>query len=267
MALRVAQGQSFTIDSAEKNDGHRHGGVRDLAEHEEMVYHIKPTMKESEKEMAPVKLLFIGDSITGGSDLKKYLKFSQIIDLMLEAKLGARRVAVLNRGCGGDTTAKVLARLEKDVLAERPDIVVLLIGGNDAAPEATIPRETTAQNLETILTALAKVGSRVLLLQYHLLPNPESPQTAWTHLTINNELIAAIAAARRLPVLSMHPPMENALATHTVAELVNPIDGVHLNHGGELVYARTIFARLMELQWLPTSETIELDSLPLRTVP
>jgi len=193
-------------------------------------------------------LLFLGDSITGYSDLVHYLKFSHLIELMLEAQYGEGQFKVLNCGYGGDTTARVLARLEREVLAERPEIVVLLIGGNDAGEQ--VPRATTARNLQTILTALAEINARVLVLQYHLLPNPESPEVAWSHLATNNDLIAEAAVAQGMPLLHMQTPMQAALATYQLAELVSPGDGVHLNPGGELVYARAIFTRLRELGWL-----------------
>jgi hypothetical protein len=35
-----------------------------------------------------------------------------------------------------------------------------------------------------------------------------------------------------------------------VTELVSAIDGVHLNPGGEIVYARAIFAELVRLGWV-----------------
>lgn len=206
-----------------------------------------------------MKLLFLGDSITGWSDLAHYLKFSHIVDLMLQAKFGKQRITVLNRGFGGDTTAKVLARIERDVLAERPDIVVLLIGGNEAGEQ--VPHSTVAQNLQAILTALETIGARVLLLQYHLLPNPESPQTAWSHLAANNDLVAEMGAIHGLPVLDMQAPMQTALRSHAVAELVSPIDGVHLSPGGELVYAQAIFEKLIELVWLYTCQSRHYEAL------
>lgn len=198
-----------------------------------------------------MKLLFLGDSITGWSDLAKYMKFSDVIDCMLEAYCGPGKVTVQNKGVGGNTSGQALARLAVDVLAAEPDVVVLLIGGNDRGVSNPLSGDETRQNLRQIITALTQQGSRVLLLQYHLLPNPLHPQTAWKHLIDNNDIIAETAKEYSIPVLDMMAPMRAALATQSFETLVNSEDGVHLSPGGELVYAREIFSKLRGLGWLP----------------
>ena len=223
--------------------------------------------EEASPAMNPIRVVFAGDSITGYSDLSKYLKFSHIVDCMLEARLGPGRAVVLNRGKGGDSTADLLKRFQADILDAKPDIAVLLIGGNDAGVK--LPRETTAANLDRILTELKVVCPRVLLLQYHVLPWPDCPEKAWSHLDDNNDLIAAAAAKHDCPVLNMAPIMQAAVddtvaagetdfrrltawqgvARYRTCELVGT-DGVHLMFGGELVYARAVFAKLVDLKWI-----------------
>ena len=197
----------------------------------------------------PLKVICLGDSITGNSDLRHYLKFSHILDLMLEARRGSGSTVVLNRGIGGNTTADVLKRLDKDVLQEKPDIVVLLLSGNDAGNKSQ-DRGVTRANLEKIVGQIKAGGGRVLMLQYHLVPNPEHPETAWRHLITNNDLIAQVAAGQQAPVLDMGPPFAAAAKTARIGELASAVDGVHLNPGGELIYARQIFHKLDELGWI-----------------
>jgi lysophospholipase L1-like esterase len=199
--------------------------------------------------MAPLKLICLGDSITGTSNLERFCKFSHIVDCMLEASLGPGQAVVLNRGIGGNSTTDVVGRLHADVVDEHPDIVVLLIGGNDRK-DTDEQRATTRRNLHQIIATLQAAGSKVLVLQYHVLVNPQSPETAWIHLDDNNELIAAVATELNAPLLDMGPHMHGALAHYALPELVSSTDGVHLNPGGELVFARAIFGRLRELGWL-----------------
>ena len=189
-----------------------------------------------------------GDSITGWSDLEQYLKWSHILECMLEARLGSGKAVVLNRGYGGNTTTDLLARLGRDVIAERPDIVVLLIGGNDAGQR--LPRETTAGNLRAILKAIQDDGAKVLVLQYHVLSATDREGRTWSHINSNNELIGQVAGECAAPVLDMMPPMRNALREHSTGALVSVRDGVHLSPAGELVYARTVFSELDRLGWL-----------------
>ncbi len=215
-----------------------------------------------------MKIVCLGDSITGWPDLTKYLKWSFILECMCEAGLGEGAVAVVNRGIGGDTTGGALTRLQTNVLDEKPDVVIILLGGNDAGRKR--PRTEVKSNLETIVRKCKAAGAKVLLLQYHMLPNPEHPGTAWSHLDDNNDLIAEVAGAEGVPLLDMAVPMHAELETReisemvgnqdgvavwemkkmTQAQLVSASDGVHLNPGGELVFARAIFKQLTSLGWL-----------------
>jgi lysophospholipase L1-like esterase len=142
-----------------------------------------------------------------------------------------------------------LGRLKSDVLDEKPDIAIILIGGNDAGAKSVAP-ETTRDNLRRIAQQLADAKIRTLFLQYHVLPNPDSPQKAWTHLVRNNDMIAEIAKESGFAVLAMQPAMDEALQHQPLAQLVNTTDGVHLAPGGELVYARAIYQKLNQLGWL-----------------
>ncbi len=215
-----------------------------------------------------LKVICFGDSITGQPNLKRYLKWSSVLECMLDARLGDPNAMVLNRGIGGDTTSGACKRLAGDVLDLKPDIVVILLGGNDA--QQGVDPAKVRENLETIVRACRKIDAKVLLMQYHVLPNPESPDTAWVKLADNNQLIADVATAEGVPVLDMHAPMERALKLSLTSELagrkdgvadwrsvplvqehlVNAKDGVHLNSAGELVFAKTVFRKLDELGWI-----------------
>jgi lysophospholipase L1-like esterase len=219
-------------------------------------------------EGRPMKIVCLGDSITGQPNLKSYLKWSFVLECMCEARMGEGNVAVLNRGIGGDASGGALQRLQGDVLDEKPDIVIILLGGNDAGAKKS--RAEVKSNLETIVRKCKAIGAKVLLLQYHVIPNPEHPETAWAHLDDNNDLIAEVAASESVPVLDMAQPMQDAFKSSKVSELLSykngvavwetkPVlqehlvsskDGVHLNPGGELVFARTIFKKLQSLGWL-----------------
>ena len=201
------------------------------------------------------RLICFGDSITGPHPetryLEHYLKWSDLLQLALETHLGVGAVEVLNRGWAGSNSTQAVARLDKDVLAVHPDVVVILIGGNDFDPAAE--REGRAvefeRNLTTIVRRMKEEGTRVLLLQYAE-PRSDDMTKVWTHLNAGNGIISEVGNREGIPILSLETGFAEAAKTHPLAELINRIDGVHLNPYGEIVVARSVFFKLRELGWL-----------------
>jgi acyl-CoA thioesterase-1 len=75
---------------------------------------------------------------------------------------------VINEGISGDTTTGGLARLDV-VLSNKPDVVILELGGNDGL--RGLPLEVTRSNLEQMIVAIQKSGAKVLLAGITLPPN------------------------------------------------------------------------------------------------
>jgi acyl-CoA thioesterase-1 len=99
--------------------------------------------------------VFLGDSITSGHRLPA--------DVAFPHRLGqALGVPVVNAGVSGDTTDGGLGRLDRDVLAHRPYLVVVELGVNDAFGRR--PRETVAANLRMITQRILAEGAAVVLL-------------------------------------------------------------------------------------------------------
>jgi lysophospholipase L1-like esterase len=68
---------------------------------------------------------------------------------------------VFNAGIPGDTTATAMARLEEDVLAKSPRIVLITLGGNDL--KNRISKETAYQNLKNIIVSIQNRGALVIV--------------------------------------------------------------------------------------------------------
>jgi lysophospholipase L1-like esterase len=221
----------------------------------------------------PFRVVCFGDSITGDRPRKpylhQYLKFSDLLQLILETHLGAGRAEVLNRGWGGDTALGLksgdspgaLNRLDKDVLDEKPDIAVILFGGNDAGfanrgdqatKEARVAefRRNVQAKLTEMVTRCKAAGIRVLLLQYHR-PKAADMSRVWAHLDDFNDVIARVAREQDVPTVEMAPVFEEAAKTRPQERLTNTVDGVHLNPYGEVLYARAIFEALRAQGWIP----------------
>ena len=99
-------------------------------------------------------IVAFGDSLVTGVGSTREGGFVAILSQRLQKP-------IFNLGVVGDTTQDALARLP-DVLREKPDVVIILLGGNDAIQR--VPLETTMQNLKTIITTLQEHGAAVVLL-------------------------------------------------------------------------------------------------------
>ena len=104
-------------------------------------------------QSTPVKLAILGDSLTAGFGVKP----EQAIPARLEAALKAqgRSVAVINHGVSGDTTAGGLDRVDW-MLADKPDIVMVELGANDAL--RGLDPAVAERNLDAIISKLKAAG-------------------------------------------------------------------------------------------------------------
>jgi acyl-CoA thioesterase-1 len=100
-------------------------------------------------------VVFLGDSITHGHQLPREAAFPHHLGQRLS-------VRVVNAGISGDTTEGGVRRLDRDVLAYQPRVVVVELGVNDAFGRR--PSDTTVANLRTITQRIRAQGATVVLL-------------------------------------------------------------------------------------------------------
>lgn len=98
-------------------------------------------------------VIMFGDSLTFGVGASE----GKELPVLIGDRTG---VTVKNFGVSGDTTEDALLRLPQ-VLKEKPQVVIILLGGNDYLKR--IPEEKTFSNLEVIIKAFEKEGSIVIL--------------------------------------------------------------------------------------------------------
>lgn len=114
----------------------------------------------------PPQILVFGDSLAAGFGLPLEASFPA----RLEARLAAdgTRARVLNAGVSGDTTAGGLARLDW-ALADKPDLVILELGANDAL--RGIDPDTVRANLDAMIGKIRASGAKLLLAGMRAPPN------------------------------------------------------------------------------------------------
>ncbi len=124
-------------------------------------------------EARTLKLLVFGDSLAAGYGLAAPDAFQAQLGLALQAD--GFDVQILDGGVSGDTTAGGRSRLDW-ALADRPDAVVVELGGNDGL-RGTEPKQTEA-NLTAILDTLAQQHIPALLSGMEAPPNLGAPFSA-----------------------------------------------------------------------------------------
>ena len=115
-------------------------------------------MAPAQAQNAPIKIAVLGDSLAAGFGVKPAEAFPARLEANLKAQ--GRNVTVLNHGVSGDTTAGGLDRIDW-MLADKPDIVLVELGGNDAL-RGTDPA-VTEKNLSAIVEKLKAAGVTVWL--------------------------------------------------------------------------------------------------------
>ena len=160
------------------------------------------------------QVVFLGDSLTDGCDLKKnYPEFS-----------------CLNRGIGGDRTSDLLERMKISVYDVRPQVAVLLIGGNNLSSmfedyeEILKGLQGTIPQTKVILLSLTSMGGRFA----------EKNKIA----ALNNQKIKAFAEEYGYEYVDVFYPLFDPDTMEIRAEYTS--DGAHLTDKGYEVVSAAV---------------------------
>jgi isoamyl acetate esterase len=110
------------------------------------------------------RIIFFGDSLTalaGTEEPKQHVSrgYVRIVREALRENHASKGITVDWVATGGHTVPDLLKRVDKDVIARKPTIVVVQIGCNDAR---RIPKETFQRGLEELIDRLQKEGVQVI---------------------------------------------------------------------------------------------------------
>jgi isoamyl acetate esterase len=118
-----------------------------------------------DKKVMPLKkgerIIFLGDSITaGGVNPKGYVT---LIKNHMKEKHADLDITIIGAGVSGNKVPDLQRRLQKDVLAKKPTIVVIYIGINDVWHKDGTPKDKFETGLTDIVTKIKDSGARVIL--------------------------------------------------------------------------------------------------------
>lgn len=127
---------------------------------------VAPAGPAAAADQRPV-LLVLGDSLSAEYGLARGSGWVSLLDRQLSAQGAA--VRIVNASISGETTAGGVSRIDGLLRRQRPAIVIIELGGNDALRGLDL--KTTEANLRTMTRRARDAGARVLLLGMQMPPN------------------------------------------------------------------------------------------------
>ena len=193
-----------------------------------------------------IRIVAFGSSSTEGAGASSAANaYPALLEVDLETRLqiGAssrRSITVVNRGKGGDDSEAMARRLERDVLAERPDLVVWQTGSND--PLRGVPVERFRELTRAGIAAIRASGADVVLMDQQWCRRLSGVETAAQYGAALHE----IAAELGLPVIRRHDLMQSWVShgLMTPAQMIGP-DGLHMTDAGYRQLAKAAAAQIL----------------------
>ena len=167
----------------------------------------------------------------------------------LEARLGKaghQSVTVINRGKGGDDSEAMAQRLARDVLAEKPDLVVWQTGSND--PMTGVSVERFAELTRAGILAIRATGADVILMDQQWCKRLSGTAGSERYGTALHE----VATELGVPVIRRNALMRAWVAKGllTPTQMIGP-DGLHMTDAGYDRLAKAATAQILANAGLP----------------
>ncbi|GLR88889.1 SGNH/GDSL hydrolase family protein [Bradyrhizobium iriomotense] len=180
----------------------------------------------------PIRMVALGSSSTAGEgDIPPY---PHRLEMLLRPRLGNRRIDVLNRGLGGEEAPKECDRIEGDVLAENPCLVIWQIGTNcvwQSAPDKPPSQQDTIDALKRGIDLLKKQGTiDIVLMDPQYLPAMLTPATKnATEAMV--QAIADVASDKQVNLFRRFDLMQrwSEIGKFSFDQMVNPTDDKRLH--------------------------------------
>jgi lysophospholipase L1-like esterase len=198
----------------------------------------------------PTRILFFGDSITElGVQPDGYI--TQLRE-MIEAAGKSDLFELIGAGVSGDKVYDLYLRLETDVLARKPDMVVIFVGVNDVWHKRLLGTGTDADKFtkfyEAIITKLEEKNIRIALTTPASIgEKPDCSNDLDGELNHYSQIIRNLAAKHSCTLVDLRKAVlsyEETENTGKVDKGILTVDGVHFNKKGNELAARLFASTL-----------------------
>lgn len=182
------------------------------------------------------RIVCFGDSITGAYyHTGSQRAWCDMLGLALQKSNPNANLQMINAGLSGHTTVNALARIDKDVIAKKPDLVVIMFGMNDVT---RVPLETYQQNMREIIMRCRNAGAAVVLCTPNgVSPNAERPEKKLDQYA---GVVRSIAKEFSLPMVDFLKDWQALRSQDPIGWSLLMSDAIHPNMNGHKRFAELI---------------------------
>ncbi|MCE4226551.1 SGNH/GDSL hydrolase family protein [Methylobacterium sp. C25] len=224
-------------------------GVFDIdVPHDNALPHVARQVAHGE----PLRIVAFGSSSTEGIGASTpAAAYPARLEAVLKGALPhlSNSISVLNRGIGGEAVDEMLARLDRDVIREHPDLVIWQTGSNDALRGISLDhfREET----ESAVRRIREAGIDVVLMEPQWCPRFDATPGAYRF----RDAVRQIGVRLDVPVIRRSSLMRDWIAraklTHT--ELFSA-DGLHMADRGYDLLAQAAAEDVLRAAAVPVAD-------------
>jgi lysophospholipase L1-like esterase len=192
------------------------------------------------------RIAFLGDSITsqGNSNQAGYVNL-----VMLGLKVNGINAVKIPAGISGHKSNQMLARLKRDVLDKKPQIMTLSCGVNDVGHgKRGVELPDFKKNITAIVEQAQAAGIRVCILTATM--NREDPKHPHNiKLAGYNEFLRGLAREKNCLLADLNGDMQKIVADFRKSSPkykgnVLTVDGLHMNPCGNVMMAKGVLRAL-----------------------
>ncbi len=205
----------------------------------------KPALKKGDR------IVFLGDSITqGGAGPKGYIS---VIRSAINEKHADLAVECIGAGISGNKVPDLQGRVDRDVIAKNPTIVVIYIGINDVwhgekNPANGTSKEKFEAGLKEVIGKCTDKGARVILCTPTVIGEKnDGTNSLDAQLDEYSELSRKVAKELKLDLCDLRKAFQDHLKENNAKNAESGIltsDRVHLNDAGNKFVAETMLKHL-----------------------
>ena len=200
----------------------------------------------------PLKIVALGSSSTYGAGASSSAAaYPNRLAEELAKRFPGHEITVLNRGVNGEEITDMLARLDKAVIAERPDLVLWQVGTNSVLRDRALPPHVG--ELHEGLQRLKTIGADVVLIDPQYAPRV----IAKVNCSAMVSLISAAAKAEHIGVFHRFELMRHwYVAEHLPFTTFVSADGLHMNDWSYACLAKALGMAIAEAAMRPVATAV-----------